>query len=905
MIMQRLRFGGGGSGTSRFRTISFPLVVFFLLAFLPETGASTIGVITVKGLHSISQEEFRALLGLKEGDELREDSIRRAVKRIFLKGIFEDIVVERSDEEPGGLTISVRERAFVRKVLVRGEFALSSRLLRELFLIKEGEILRQDLFGESAKDLREKLSYRGYPAAEVEITTEGTSTPFRIDLVLKVHTGDPLRIRGILISGTTEEVRDVMKLSPGDVYDQHLLEADLRRIKAYFKKRDHYAPLVGPYVFHDGLLEISVRPGKRLSVSVEGNSAISAKTLLKEVPFFEIEALNDEIVAETVDRIRTLYYEQGYAFAQIAPVLKATDESIEITFFVFEGTRVKVNSIRFTGASLPEDSLKKVLRIREGGYFDSDILEGERESLKEFYGALGFLDAEIGEAEARFDEAMASVDVTFPVEEGEKTIIESVEVVGAEPSLSGDIASILGIAAGDPYNEIDISDARFRVLDYYAGRGYPSIDILVEREAKERRVALRFVVLEGVRSYFGKTIITGNRRTKYEVIRRELVLREGEPYSLRSLAASRQRLYRLGLFTDVDLLPLDAEDNRKDVLVTVGEGNAGAVEFGFGYAEYERFRGFLELSYRNLWGMNRQGLMRVEASSLESRYLIQYYEPWFLGVPLPFRASFLYDERTEITVPRRETRYHIERYSLSAGIEKKLSERLKAELYYEYSIVRTSDVQPDVVLSKEDVGRLAIGSIRPALIYDTRDNPFEPSSGILAGITLKLASPVLFSESEFAKFTVYGSTFFRVQRRMVLALSMRGGIAYGFGESESLPIVERFFLGGRTTVRGYEQDALGPKGDDGNPTGGNSFLLGSIELRTLIGRGFSIVPFFDMGNVWTTAGDVSPGDLRYTAGIGLRYSTPVGPLRVDYGFKLNKERGESAGELHFSIGHAF
>ena len=117
----------------------------------------------------------------------------------------------------------------------------------------------------------------------------------------------------------------------------------------------------------------------------------------------------------------------------------------------------------------------------------------------------------------------------------------------------------------------------------------------------------------------------------------------------------------------------------------------------------------------------------------------------------------------------------------------------------------------------------------------------------------------------------------------------RGGIAYGFGKTTELPIVERYFLGGRSSVRGYEQDMLGPKGSDGNPTGGNAFVTGNVELRTDVGRNISIVPFFDFGNVWINTSDFSPTDLKYTTGIGLRYATPVGPLRVDYGYKLNRD----------------
>jgi outer membrane protein insertion porin family len=185
-----------------------------------------------------------------------------------------------------------------------------------------------------------------------------------------------------------------------------------------------------------------------------------------------------------------------------------------------------------------------------------------------------------------------------------------------------------------------------------------------------------------------------------------------------------------------------------------------------------------------------------------------------------------------------------------------------------------------------------------------RDNPFDPSSGSLHGITLKFASKAYLSESEFIKGTFQSSWFFLLKKRIVFAFSLKGGAAYSFGETDELPLIERFFLGGRTTVRGYGHDLLGPKGADNTPTGGNVFALVNGEFRIPIRKGFGIVTFIDAGNVWIRTNDVDAG-LKYTAGLGLRYATPVGPVRLDYGHKLNREQDESTGEFHFSFGHAF
>ena len=867
--------------------------------------ALTAGRVEIRGLYTIGEKEFLDVFDLREGSAIDRDKIRADIKRAFLKGLFEDISVEVSEGENPSVIISVKEKDFIDKVSVSGDYGISEKVIKENFILKEDQVMRYDLIETAVGEVKKKLAYLGFPDSRVDMEIVRSKKPYRVEIHLHIDTGSPLIIKRIVITGVTGDAGSVVKLSAGDVYNQQALNEELRRAKEIYKEQGYYSPTIGPYFYKDGELEIKVHPGKLMAVRIEGNSIISTGRLLKEAPFFEIETFNDEVVEEAISRMLSLYHGEGYPNAQIAPVIISDEKSMDISFFIFESERIKIKSIVFNGANLPQKKLKEVMSLKEDDIFNPDLVSKDRESLKEIYGALGYLEADIKEIETKINKDSNTAELVVNIDEGKKTEIGSIDINVSDPDIKNKLISVLGIKPGDPYNEVDISDARFRILEFYNSQGYTNIDVTVTRNVENYNASIIFTVMEGKKKLFGKTIITGNRSTKYEVIRRELLHEEGQPYNLRILSEERQRLYKLGLFTDVEIEAVDGEGDKRDILVRVREGKAGSVEFGFGYAEYEGFRSYVELSYRNLWGRNRQGLLRAELSSLERRAILQYYEPWFTGIPLPLRVFFLYENKKVINIADKNTRYRLERYSLTAGIEKKISDNVKTELYYEFSLVRTSDVQPDVILSNEDTGTLAISSIKPVVIYDTRDNPFEPTRGVVAGVSLKAASFLLFSETNFAKLEIYGSTFHKLSRRITLALSLRGGVAYGFGKTNELPIVERFFLGGRSTVRGYEQDTLGPKGSDGNPTGGNAFIMGNVEFRTSIGRGFGLVPFLDMGNVWINTKNIDPTDLKYTAGIGLRYDTPVGPLRVDYGIKLNKEPHESRGAFHFSIGHAF
>jgi outer membrane protein insertion porin family len=883
----------------------FLFAVSFFLSSIASASGPLIGDIEIKGLHSVGEAEFLSLLDIATGEPVDAETVRAGIKRAFLKGIFEDITVEIGEGEKAKAVIRVKERDYIERIDISGDYALSGKTIKALFSLKAGQTLMCDTLAKAVEDLKPRIAVLGFPHAAVKAEIERLAEPYRIAVRLHIDTGAPDRIKKIYISGAGDEVISVMKLSEGDVYNREKMKKDIERIREYYKEKEYFKPVVGPYTFADGVLSLSVHPGKRLQISVEGNDAVSTKALLKEMPFFDAEDFSDAIVEEAVQRVLALYHTKGYPFAQIAPVMTSKDDVILLSLFIFEGRQVKIRKITFAGNTLPEAGLKEIMSLKEGKIYNPDLIDSERQTLGNFYSSLGYLSAAVGEFQTKYEEGNQAVDITVRISEGLKTSIEQVDITGANVVSEEELRKIIALKPGDAYNEIDISDARFRVIEYYSLKGFPDAIVSAKREIDGQKARITYQIQEGEIALFGKVIVTGNHQTNYTVVQRELLQQEGTPFNYSLLTKERQKLYKLGLFTDINIEKLDSDNSRKDVLIRLREGNAGAVELSVGYAEYERYRGVLDVGYRNFFGMNRQGSVRFELSSLEKRYVLQYYEPWFLGSPIAFRTYILGEDKKEINVDTRETRYRLTRNAINAGFEKKITDTIKAELYYEFSLVNTFDVQPDIVLSREDTGTLVISGLRCGVVYDTRDNPFNPSNGFLSGISIKATSPVFFSETDFVKLIFYGNVYHRIASGLVLAVSLRGGLAQGYLKTDELPIVERFFLGGRTTVRGYIQDGLGPKGKDGTPIGGNAFLMENLELRIAVTENIGLVTFLDGGNVWLKMDEMSPGDFKFTTGPGLRYNTPVGPLRVDYGYKLQREKGESAGEVHFSIGHAF
>lgn len=899
-------------------TLIFSLFLISHFSFPASTYAldleREIKAIEVEGLTRIKQEELIDIICFHIGNILDREVLRAGIKRAFKKGIFLDIEAVAEPYNAGiKLKYIVKEIPVIQHINIEGNKIISKRKIKKSFIFKKGGDFKEDLLDKARVGLQYFYYRKGFPDATVKISIEKGNISSKVNITLQIKGGQPLIVKNINI---LPEVKNRIKISEGDVFDIDRVEKGIKRLKEYYKKQKYIKPIVGPHEFRDGELIIPIIQGPKLGVVFKGNKVFNSKRLLKEVPFLEDEEVTNDLLRDTVDSIKRLYQKKGYYYVQVSGGIETEENLIRVNFFIFEGKRVILRKVKFDGVSISPEAVKAIIPLQEDKHFDKSLLSASKEAMIGFYNALGYLYADVTGIKEDFLKDGSELNLIFVVHEGPQIMIKKIDIMGNKAVSSHEIKKVLQIEKEDLYNDINIGDARYRVLSLYSRFGYINAEVDVGSIVEADRAFITFKITENDPFVLGKIIIRGNKKTKDKIIRREFAIKEGEPYDYEAIFRTRQHLYKLGLFTDISIEPLEISDFKKteeendksytqDILVDLKEGNPGSVEIGLGYGDYERLRGFLDISYSNLGGYNRQIGLRTELSLIEERYILNFTEPWLFNKPsLPLNVSLTKERMESIDIDTRDIRYKIDRLSLLIGVDKEFTQRLKGILSYEYSIVETTDVQPGIILSREDTGTLGISSISPSLFYDTRDNPFDPTSGSLKGVVLKFASRAFLSETKFIKAVLQSSWYFQIKKGLVFAFSLKGGIAHGLGDTTELPLIERFFLGGRNTVRGYDHDILGPKGSDDTPTGGNVSALANGELRISLWKGFGMVTFIDSGNVWQEINDVE-AVLRSTAGLGLRYNTPVGPIRIDYGHKLNRKEGESAGEVHFSLGHAF
>lgn len=862
--------------------------------------------IRIEGSITLDDKELLYLLDLAPGQVLMPQSITRGIKRLFLKGIYEDVQVGFDEEADGTLVVIVREKLVASSVSVHVQGDVDDGDILERLRVKEGDFISEQAVDEERRNVQEVLAKMGYPSASVIAELRQGNSLYARELAIGVECGQPMIINDIVIVGRPEaEVKKHLSLGTGDVFDGFVLDEDMAAIGAYYRKRGYLNPEIGPYTFKNGVLLIGVRSGIKLNVFFKGNEFLTARTLRDALPFKDAGKFSNDLMGEAVSRLQELYKERGYPSAQIAPVVSEAEDAIDLHFYVYEGSGSALASLNFLGTRIiPQTKLLEISAAVIGQPFKPSVIEQDIENIREFYVALGYKDVKISLPSVSVRNGKVSVEID--IDEGERVLIGSTQVVGDHQLPAGEIEKALKVSAGAPYNEVDISDSRRALLSLCREYGFYQCKVDVSRAFGAGSVDLTFTVDQGTKFFFGKTVVTGNRQTNLRVISRSLQYSEGMPLDTALLTKTRQKLYTLGLFSDVEVEPVESRGDELDVAVRVKEGDAGNVEFTLGYGEYERQRGSFDISYNNLFGMNRYASFRTEHSTLWNKYILNYNEPSFFDTDIVHKSSLSYEYRKDKNIDTDEINYEVKKTTASTGLEKNATKHVLLSIYYEYAIVDTYNVQPDVELSKEDSETLAISSIKPGIYFNNTDDPIEPTSGVNASLYVKMATKYLASKTDFAKTTAGLSVYQKLfTKRLVAAVAFKGGYAERFYDTEDLPLVERFFLGGRNSVRGYAQDMLGPKSSSDTATGGNSFLQFNVELRVRLSKSWSIVPFVDAGNVWENTSYTTVRNLKYTAGMGVRCSTPVGPFRVDYGRKLDQADNESISEIHFSIGHTF
>jgi outer membrane protein insertion porin family len=718
--------------------------------------------------------------------------------------------------------------------------------------------------------------------------------------------------------------------------------------------------------FRDIRVDATVTDDDELVVSF----IVEEKPAISEIGFVGNEELDDEELEEVIDlerfgildvsrvqqnaqKLRELYAEEGYFLAEVDYEISEVEDRPDlavITYRIREYAQVEVRRITFLGnENISDDELGNIMQTRPGnhfsfmtdfGRFQEEAFEADLQRLTAYYYDQGYVKVNVARPSIRLSRDKRGLYLTIRVEEGEQFNTGSVEIQGDLITDRDELFELVEMSEGGvfSYGTMRRDVERIRNLYRDAGYAYANVNPLTRIDEEGRIVDLAYDIERGSKVYFGRIEIVGNAKTRDEVIRRELQIEEGQLFSASRMDASTRRVRRLGFFDGVEITTQrGARDDLINARVEVNETRTGTFQIGAGFSSAESFIANAQISQNNLLGRGQSLSFQAQLSSIRTLFNLKFTEPWLLGSRWNFSFDLYNFEYAFQDFTRRSTGGNLTfGYPISEVFDLGLPGDLVASGTYKLENV---ELTPGGRLGAGREGSTALfeggltSSIQGSISYDDRDNRLFPTEGQYHSFKTEWAdNDFTLSETEFLKFDAGARWYFPLVWEFVLRLQAEMGYVTNLDPVGEVPLFERYFVGGPTTVRGFERHTLGPVrqvassvGDPGASTrefriGGNKRLLltAEIEFPIFTAAGIKGVVFGDMGNafdndqpftlvpdLFAERDDMYHDALRTSVGFGIRWLSPIAPLRFEWGIPLSRLRGEQPVVFDFSIGNAF
>ena len=720
------------------------------------------------------------------------------------------------------------------------------------------------------------------------------------------------KVADIVIEGNqrieTDAIRRLIKTQAGDVFVAKNVAEDLKALHGmgYFEDIQVLAerePAGVRLVFN-----VTEKPTVR-AIKTSGNVVFDEEEVKKSLTLKKGSILNLFTVRNDMRRIEDMYKEKNYHNVKVDYQLQPQrNNQVDVDYVIEEGSKILIKKIQFSGNSaFSEGKLKGEINTSEksilswftsAGDLNQDILNQDAAKLTAFYHNNGYVRARVGDPQVEFESD--GIVVTFKVSEGPRFKLGKVSFSGDLILPQDELLKKLKITQEAFYNRETLRADVLALNDLYSDEGYAYVDISpkVDQDNEKLLANITFQIDKGKQVYFEEIQISGNTRTRDKVIRRELRVYEEEIYSGTRLKRGIRNLNRLDYFENVkvDTAKGSAED-RMRMNVEVKEKSTGAFTVGAGYSTAEQAFVTASVSERNLFGRGQTLGLRGQVGAKTQRYVLSFTEPWLFDIPLTagaelYKWDYEFDEYDKDSIGGK----------LRLGYP--LYDYVRGNLTYTLDFTDIRNVEDTAAPSiQNDEGYHIKSSITPSIRYDSRDSTFNAKEGSIHSIEDEFAG--LGGDVGFNKVIVDSGWYFPVWKFVVVPHA-RAGYVYQL-PGWDLPDYEKFYLGGMNSVRGADRNDLAPK-QDGEPVGGEKFIQGNFEIKfpLIEEAGVYGILFVDAGAVYRKDDSMGFNNMIETAGPEIRWMSPIGPIRLAYGWYLNpKPEYKSSGGFEFSMASAF
>jgi len=706
-----------------------------------------------------------------------------------------------------------------------------------------------------------------------------------------------------------------IKTKEGDIYSPERIREDIAALYAtdFFDDIHITTESLGDETGGIKLI-ITVKERSILQeISFDGNDKITTDRLKEKVTLITGTPFSNKQVKESAERLRDLYREEGYYEAVIIPVIKRlSDEKATVTFFIQEGEKIKIKEVHISGArEISEKALQKAIKTKRyrwliswlssSGIYKDIEAQNDVDRIREYYLDRGYIQVQVSGPEIEIIEGGKGMRINFNVIEGKQYRIGRIDFKGNDIFPLEDIKNSIKLREGMIFSRKTLREDMGVIIDMYGKEGFAFANVTPDLKPREEtlKVDVTFQIDKGEKIKIRRINIGGNEKTRDKVIRREIRLNELDYLNTSALRRSFQRINNLNYFENVEIMPEVVSKDTVDLNVRVKEKPTGAFSMGGGYSSVYGFVGMVDLTEGNLFGRGQLLKLKGEFGELRTSYDVTFREPYLMDTPTSLTLN-LFDTVRSFNV------YDINSKGGNIGIGRSFGEYWSGGISYGIQTITVNGNPP----SSLERGRSRTGSITTTATRDTRDNYIDPRSGNKNSLSLEYADTFLGGDNIFIKYILDSSWYYPLPLDTALMFHGRLGIGKGL-RGDDFPANEKFYVGGIYTVRGFDYGkASTPSTIDpvtGDLLGADKELIVNIEYIIPLVKEARIngVLFYDAGSGFGRYDSITLSDLRTSVGGGFRWLSPIGPLRLEWGYNLNPRPGERQGIWEFSIGSLF
>jgi outer membrane protein insertion porin family len=876
------------------------------------------------------------LIFIREKEPFSMKRFQDSLDALKSSKIFKTIHIMEKSVKEGQLELHFQVTPYprIKDIKISGSFPLLEREILAAMQLRTGDTYHPKTFSEKETAIVQLFKTEGYIAPIVNLDAKDDPADGNVVVYVNIDKGDFFHIRRFEIKGNRAFSKTRLKLRL-KTYKLWLIPDFMRRFKKkefdkdiknlilFYRKNGYPDVVVNSDVNKDAKtqnvsISLNIDEGPRYDIEFEGNKAFWDFRLKKDLILFKEGNKGDFGLKKSIRMIKKRYLNAGYANCRIEMELERKQEASRairnIRLIIDEGPQYVVTSVNFKGNHVFDSKkIKKQILTRTPGVIANgalvqETLEEDKRAITSLYLKQGYMNTVVKDqvkSNKDIKDGKQNVDITVEIEEGGQTYVKSLTIHGLNVLSVSQACEAITLKKGSVFRDYMIHSDENTLSSLISEKGYPHVNVkgsaTISKDKTE--AAVIYEVDEGPFVKMGQVVYTGNFLTKRRVMQNELELDPGDPFSLKKFLSSQRNIRDIEAFDSVrfNTFGLKEKADKVNLFLELEEKKPYYIQSGGGYDTERGFYANTSAGDQNFFGLNKDVWAGVEISQIGYRGDLGISEPRFLGTRIKSKINMFGEAREEFN-----TNFGTRERGVSVSFNRRFLEKFNTDVSFVYSYRKDypRDSAPVFVNEENRFESREILTISPSLVYNAIDSFIRPRKGLFSSLLLDVSKGINNSLDDFFRYRFEVRKYYTPIENLSFALRGRVGDITPFDGSGTIPEDQLFFLGGTSTVRGFGENLLRfDEFDKG--VGGLTAILGNIETRIDLGSDFEFSLFYDIGSVRSALVDQGSDGFRSSVGAGLHYFTPIGPIGVYYGHKLDRKPGESEGRFHFTIGFRF